>query len=164
MPILYIQFLSEFIWLKCFAHYFFQLITNLVHREWQRHQRLHDVELPDITATKARKVATSTSREIGFSKEEQETLALNVMGHRKEPSDKYYDKSRKTSTRVAVTQKLRRHFKVNQSYFNFLTYYSSLKIKYKKIIQNQLALLVYKLYPVYNEYMKIWEKNTDLNW
>ena len=107
-------------------------MTKLVHREWQRHQRLHDIELPDITATKARKVATSTSREIGFSKDEQETLALNVMGHRKETSDKYYDKSRKTSKRVAVTQKLRSHYKVNQSYFNFLTYYSTFKINYKK--------------------------------
>lgn len=107
-------------------------MTKLVHREWQRHQRLHDVELPDITATKARKVATSTSREIGFSKEEQETLALNVMGHRKETSDKYYDKSRKTSKRVAVTTKLRKHYKVYQSYFNFLTYYSSFKNKVQK--------------------------------
>lgn len=93
-------------------------MTKLVHREWQRHQRLHDVDLPDITATKARKVATSTSREIGFTKEEQETLALNVMGHRKETSDKYYDKSRKTSKRIGVTQKLRSHYEVLKFYLN----------------------------------------------
>ena len=67
-------------------------------------------------------------------------------------------KVEKTSKRVVVTQKLRGHYKINQSFFNFPTYYSSLKIKYKELIQNQLALLVYKLHPVYYEYMKIWKK------
>lgn len=121
MLILFIQVLSEFILLKCFSHDFFQLMTKLVHREWQRHQRVHDIELPDLTATKARKVATSTSREIGFSKAEQEALAINVMGHRKETSDRYYDKSQKTSKRVAVTTKLRSHYKVHQYCFTILT-------------------------------------------
>ena len=58
----------------------------------------------------------TTSREIGFTKEEQESLALNVMRHRKETSDRYYDKSTKTGKRIDVTKKLRSHYKVRQSY------------------------------------------------
>ena len=93
----------------------FQLRTKLVHRERNRHQAAHDMTLPNIIPIKA----TSTSREMGFATEQQEHLAQDVMCHRKETSDRYYDKSQKTSKRKDVTRKLRSHYKAYHSFLWF---------------------------------------------
>ncbi|KAK3094653.1 hypothetical protein FSP39_004522 [Pinctada imbricata] len=74
--------------------------------EWNKYKTATNQEhLPDITGNTLRHLATSTAREKGCSRQEQELLAMQ-MSHSLATADKYYDQSRRALERMAVTDKI----------------------------------------------------------
>jgi len=64
-----------------------------------------------MTASRNRKLAVTTIRDAGASREEQ-TLLARHMAHSVETADRYYDRSRQTEGRHAVLDNVQKSFKV----------------------------------------------------
>lgn len=109
MSLVVIIFLSQTHEMSVILYLSLQTMSKLVDREWKRHGK--DSELPKLTATKARKVAVSSLREQGATRQDQEALARQ-MAHNVTTADKYYDKGLQTEQRKNVLGKLRSHYKV----------------------------------------------------
>ncbi|VDI66703.1 Hypothetical predicted protein [Mytilus galloprovincialis] len=85
-------------------------MSKLVQTEWDRFCEGEGMKKTTLTASRNRKVAVSTLRESGATREEAIVLAKH-MAHNVATADKYYDQSRRVEGRHAVLDKLGQAFK-----------------------------------------------------
>ena len=91
-----------------FMCYLFQAMSKLVQTEWTRFQTENHSPPTKMTASRHRKLAVTTIRDAGASKEDQALLAHSV-----ETADRYYDRSRQTKGRHAVLDIIQKQYKVS---------------------------------------------------
>ena len=92
--------------------YLFQAMSKLVQTEWTRFQTESDLPLTKMTASRHRKLAVTTIRDAGASREDQ-TLLARHMAHSVETADRYDDRSRQTKGRHAVLDIIQKQYKVS---------------------------------------------------
>ena len=95
-----------------FLCYLFQAMSKLVQTEWARFQTENNLPPTKMTASRHRKLAVTTIRDAGASREEQ-TLLARHMAHSVETADRYYDRSRQTKGRHAVLDIIQKEYKVS---------------------------------------------------
>lgn len=86
-------------------------MSKLVRTEWERYVADEDTPHTKMTASRNRKLAVTTIRDAGASREEQ-TLLARHMAHSIETADRYYDRSRQTEGRHAVLDTVQKSYKV----------------------------------------------------
>lgn len=87
-------------------------MSKLVQTEWDRFCEGEGMKKTTLTASRNRKLAVSTLRESGATREEAIELAKH-MAHNVATADRYYDQSRRVESRHAVLDKLGKAYKVN---------------------------------------------------
>jgi len=92
--------------------YLFQAMSKLIHADWTRFQTEQNLPLTKMTASRHRKLAVTTIRDAGASREDQ-TLLARHMAHTVDTADRYYDRSRQTQGRHAVLDMIHDQYKVS---------------------------------------------------
>ena len=95
-----------------FMCYLFQAMSKLVQTEWMRFQVETNLPPTKMTASRQRKLAVTTIRDAGASREEQ-TLLARHMAHSVETADRYYDRSHQTEGRHAVLDIIHQQYRVS---------------------------------------------------
>jgi hypothetical protein len=70
-------------------------MSKLIHTEWGRFLKQEQMTVTKMTASRNRKLAVTTIRDAGASREDQ-TLLARHMAHTLETADRYYDRSHQT--------------------------------------------------------------------
>ncbi len=86
-------------------------MTKIIHTAWSMYGREIGEELPALCGRDARKVAITTVREGGASRQQQEDMARQ-MGHNVTTADRYYDKSKRQAGRQKVMEDLNKLYEV----------------------------------------------------
>ena len=87
-------------------------MSKLIQTEWLRFQTERNLPPTKMMASRNRKLAVTTIRDAGASREDQ-TLLARHMAHSVETADRYYDRSHQTKGRHAVLDIIHHKYRVS---------------------------------------------------
>jgi len=90
-------------------------MSKLINNEWKKHIEETGQEVTRMTASMNRKLAVTTIRDAGASREDQ-TLLARHMAHTVKTDDRYYDQSEQMKGRHDVLNTIQQKYKASSKF------------------------------------------------